>query len=364
MRILYDGEIYAMQSVGGINRYFANLVGKLPIDFLPTLTTCHPCKITYPDHPNLKTFFYKRFGFWPGRLSYWLEKHYFRSVASFNAFDIFHPTYYSLLTRQEVSQCRLPVVITVWDMIHEIFSEQIDPKGQLAEAKRKAILSAQAVICISENTKKDLLELYSLPQEKVTVTHLASEINLSLSHGLEPVPPQPYYLYVGGRNGYKNFDSLLAAFAKAVSVRPEITLCVVGPPFSEAEKKVIADLSLTERVEHYGYSNDTHLAKLYRCSIAFVYPSLYEGFGIPPLEAMSCGTVAVTSNCSSIPEVVGDAGILFNPRSTSDLADILLFLLDNPLERDRLIAKGHQRAKLFSWDKTVAQTIKVYRSVA
>jgi glycosyltransferase involved in cell wall biosynthesis len=249
-------------------------------------------------------------------------------------------------------------------MIHELFANEIDPKGQQAEKKRKAILAAQAVICISENTKKDLLERYSLPEEKVKVTYLASEIDASFSHGSEPVPSRPYYLYVGGRYEYKNFDGLLAAFAKALSVRPDIALCVVGSPFYETEEKLIAELGLTGHIEHYGYASDTHLAKLYRCSVAFVYPSLYEGFGIPPLEAMSCGTAVVASNCSSIPEVVGDAGILFDPKSTGDLADILLSLLDSPKERDRLIAKGYQRAQAFSWDKTVAQTLDVYRSVA
>jgi glycosyltransferase involved in cell wall biosynthesis len=248
-------------------------------------------------------------------------------------------------------------------MIHELFAETMDPKGQVSEMKRKAILSAQSILCISENTKKDLLEVYPVPEEKVSVTHLASEINASLSHGSELVPSRPYYLYVGGRFGYKNFDGLLAAFAKAVSVRPEIVLCVVGSPFNETEEKLIADLKLTDHIEHYRHASDGHLSKLYRCSVAFVYPSLYEGFGIPPLEAMSCGTAVVASNCSSIPEVVGDAGLLFDPKSTTDLADILLLLLDNSVERDRLIDKGYERAKTFSWDKTAAQTINVYRSV-
>lgn len=364
MRILYDGQIYAMQNAGGINRYFANLMSRLPEDCSPTLITCKSRNINYPTHPNLKTFSYKRFGFRPGFVSYWLEKYYFRSVTSCNSFDVIHPTYYSLLTRQELNHCRYPVVLTVYDMIHELFAEQIDSNGQYAQEKGKAILAAQAIICISENTKKDLLERYSLPEDRVTVTYLASEIDARLSYGSEPVPSQPYYLYVGSRVSYKNFDGLLAAFAKAVSVQPEIVLCVVGSPFNETEEKLIADLKLTERIEHYRYASDRHLAKLYRCSVAFVYPSLYEGFGIPPLEAMSCGTVVVASNCSSIPEVVGDAALLFNPKSTSDLADILLSLLDNPIERDRLIAKGYQRAQAFSWDKTVAQTIDVYRSVA
>jgi glycosyltransferase involved in cell wall biosynthesis len=127
---------------------------------------------------------------------------------------------------------------------------------------------------------------------------------------------------------------------------------------------LIAQLGLEQRILHYKYPSDYHLAKLYRCSIGLIYPSLYEGFGIPPLEAMSCKTVAITSNTSSLPEVVGDAGIMFNPTSTVDLAEILLWLLDNSIERDRLIAKGCERSKLFSWQKTADKTIEVYASVA
>jgi glycosyltransferase involved in cell wall biosynthesis len=364
MRILYDGQIYALQKAGGINRYFANLINRLPQDFTPALTICQSQKVNYPTHANLKTFFYQRWRFRPSRISYWLNQYYFRAIVSFNHFNVIHPTYYSLLTHQEFKQCRYPVVLTVYDMIHELFAKQIDAKGKQIEAKRKAILAAQAIICISENTKKDLLERYSLPEEKVTVTYLASEIDASFSHGSEPVPSRPYYLYVGSRAKYKNFDRLLAAFAKAVSVQPDITLCVVGAPFNETEQKQIAELQLSNRIEHYAYASDTHLAKLYRCSVAFVYPSLYEGFGIPPLEAMSCGTAVVASNCSSIPEIVGDAGILFDPESIGDLADILLSLLDSPTERDSLIAKGQQRAQAFSWDKTAAQTLEVYYSVS
>nr|WP_275973910.1 glycosyltransferase family 1 protein [Argonema galeatum] len=367
MRILYDGQVYAGQATGGINKYFNNIISRLPESFSPYLTIATKYQnheITYPAHPNLKTFKYARFGFRPGRLSYWIEKYYFRFFSGLYEFDVFHPSYYSLLTRQDLNKYQFPVVITVWDMIDEIFPEQLDPYGNLRRQKQKAIVSAQAIICISENTKKDLIERYSLPENKINVTYLAADIDSSLSYGSEPVPDRPYYLYVGHRTSYKNFDGLLLAFAKVVSVRPDIMLCVVGPYINKAEAKLIAELKLWDYVVHYEYATDTHLAKLYRCSVALVYPSKYEGFGIPPLEAMSCKTAVVASNCSSIPEVVGEAGLLFDPDSASELADILLFLLDNPTERDRLIAKGCQRSKAFTWEKTVAQTLDVYRSVS
>jgi glycosyltransferase involved in cell wall biosynthesis len=126
----------------------------------------------------------------------------------------------------------------------------------------------------------------------------------------------------------------------------------------------VAELGLDGRLELFEHPTDAHLAKLYRSSLALVYPSLYEGFGIPPLEAMSCGTPVVASDRSSLPEVVGDAGLLFDPRSADQLSDILRTLYDHPSERERLIERGYRRARLFSWEKTVGQTLDIYRAVA
>jgi glycosyltransferase involved in cell wall biosynthesis len=361
MQIFYDGKIYVDQMAGGINRYFANLISRLPKDYYPTITKIDHTTSQYPEHPNLRSLSCKRFR--PHRLSLPLEKLYFQHLISKQKFDLIHPTYYSLLTRQEVSNYSCPVVLTVHDMIHERFPKLFDPNDPTVEAKRKAILSAQQILCISENTKKDLLEQYPIAEEKITITYLGSELDISLSYGAEIVPSQPYFLYVGSRYKYKNFDGMLAAFAKVASEKPEVRLCIVGAPFNSEERQWIADLHLGDHIDHYQYANDHHLAKLYRCSVAFVYPSRYEGFGIPPLEAMACGTVAIAANTSSIPEVVGDAGLLFEPDTPGDLTDIMLLLLDHPVERDRFIAKGFERAKDFSWDKTAAQTMAVYQSV-
>lgn len=357
-----------MQAAGGVNRYFANIVSRLPESYTPYVIVSQTREVNFPVHPKLKVFNYGRLPLGHlsqrlGKLCSAFEKRYIENINIFHHINVVHPTYYSLLTKRDVKRYRCPVVITVYDMIHELFLKDKAGADLAIEEKRRAIMAAQAIICISENTKKDLLELYPVAESKVRVTPLASEINASLSYGSEPVPSRPYYLYVGSRDSYKNFDGLLSAFAQASAARPDVVLCVVGKPFAEAEEKLIAELKLTKRIEHYQHPNDRHLAKLYRCSVAFVYPSLYEGFGIPPLEAMACGTVVVAADCASIPEVVGDAGLLFNPRATSDLADILLHLLDNPAERERLIALGSQRVQVFSWDQTVAQTIDVYRSL-
>jgi glycosyltransferase involved in cell wall biosynthesis len=362
MHILYDGQIYKAQVAGGINRYFSNIISRLPSSFYPTLLTENNRDLNYPNNPNLKIIKWPQ-KFRPERLRIVVDKLYSETVNKFNRFDLAHPTYYSLVTRQEFTSYRFPIVITVYDMIHELFTDILSDSRSTIARKRQAVNVAQAIICISENTKQDLIKLYSIPEEKIWVTYLAQDIDISLSYGSEIIPNDSYYLFIGSRAKYKNFDRLLLAFAQVALRESDLKLCVIGAPFNQQELKMISELKLEHHIENYGYVTDTHLAKLYRNSIALVYPSLYEGFGIPPLEAMACETAVIASNCSSLPEVVGEAGLLFNPESVDDLIDRLLFLLKNPIERDNLINKGRERCKLFSWQKTVDKTIDVYRSL-
>ena len=366
IRLFYDGLIYATYSKqsGGISRYFDNLISRLPDDFYPGLTTDREKTGSHPTHPNLQLY---RFDlrFRPGRICNWLKKEYFQYIFNQYKPQLVHPTYYNLLTEREIKNYNFPIVITVYDMIHELFSYLIDTEGVTKELKRKAVFSADSILCISESTKKDLLELYPSLENRTKVTYLATEFSENYIDPDASVPSQPYFLYVGDRGTYKNFDQLLLAFSKIID-KPnydDLLLCVVGSPFHDQEKERLESLNLSKNVIHYGRATDGQLAKLYNSSIAFVYPSLYEGFGIPPLEAMACCTAVIGSNVSSIPEVIGDAGLLFDPKSTDELVDQLLFILQNPIQRDSLIQKGKQQVKKFSWDKTAKETVEIYRSL-
>jgi glycosyltransferase involved in cell wall biosynthesis len=368
VKILYDGEIFQMQSAGGINRYFANIIGALPRDYAPILALHTVRDVNYPSHPNLKLYQFgkMRVPDLSYRLSLYasrLEDAFLRRRLMYEHFDLFHPTYYRQLLSHFGPSVTGPKVVTVWDMIHELFAREMDPTGQYAAEKKASILSAQHIICISESTKRDLLQLYPVREANVSVTYLASAIDESMSHGPERVPDRPYYLYVGSRSSYKNFDRLLQAFAKVISSERDLVLCVVGSPFTADEMQLITDLRLIPNVEHYRDVSDEQLAKLYRCSIALVYPSLYEGFGIPPLEAMSCGTVAIVSNVSSLPEVVGDAGMLFDPTNADELSDMMLTLVTDESLRQEFIERGRRQTQRFSWSKTAAETVAVYRSL-
>ncbi|MDQ2974213.1 MAG: glycosyltransferase [Acidobacteriota bacterium] len=233
MRIFYDGEVFRMQSLGGVNRYFENLISSLPTDFKPSLLVPPTSDVSQVHHPNLTLYRYgkERLPKVSYRLNEYcaaLERRYWEQIRSVRGFDIAHPTYYSLITWREMSDYGYPVALTVWDMIYELFPRELDPTGEGAERKRTAIMNADAIICISQNTKQDLLEMYSLPESRVSVTYLAANLDASMSHGPERVPARPYYLYVGARAPHKNFDGLLEAFAKTISVNFDLSLCVVG----------------------------------------------------------------------------------------------------------------------------------------
>lgn len=371
MRILYDGSIFGFQAAGGISRFYASVIRRLPAAWQPTLITPVADNASFPVHPRLRVFRWRRFQ--PTRMSNVLERGYFRAIVSRARPQLVHPTYYSLLTRRLRGpnhfrvRPRCPVVISVWDMIHETYPEMMDPDGFWALRKREAIVAADAVICISEHTRRDLLERIPVPEDRVFVVPLASELDESMAQGGSPPLAAPYFLYVGGRNAYKNFDGLLAAFAKVAPQRAGVRLAVVGVPFLPAESARIAALGLSGRVERLPVVDDRQLACLYRGSVALVYPSLYEGFGIPPLEAMACGTAVIASDRSSLPEVVGDAGLSFDPTSpdaVDALAGHMFRVLDDPGARARLIVQGRARAARFSWDHTATRTIEIYRALA
>jgi glycosyltransferase involved in cell wall biosynthesis len=329
------------------------------------LTSARRHAINFPDHPRLELHVHElpRWTKAVRSIARVVQRRRFRRLQRAMPADVLHPTYYGLLSQTAWDACGLPVVLTVHDLIHERFRTELDPQGETAERKRQAVAAADAIICVSQHTKADLLEIYAPPAEKISVIPHASDLQPS---DLAPPPTNgpPYFLYVGSRATYKNFARLLDALQAIAGRHADVELQVVGPPFQAGERTRIEQLGLQHRIRHCGHVADRELVPLYRGSVAFVYPSLYEGFGIPVLEAMSCGCVVVASNRTSIPEVVGGAGLLFDPSSTEALAACLADLLESPARRQALIDQGFRRAQQFSWERTAEQTVAVYRAVA
>lgn len=365
MKILYDGYIYRIQRAGGINRYLANLIDGLPADWTPLLTVKETRQLTFPAHPRLAL---KRFPLpqlRPRRLAEWAANRYYAGMETQRGLALIHSVFHYSLTGNYSVKRSAPFLLTIHDMIPEVFREDVDPTGSEAEVKRKAAASATAIICDSQNTRADFLARHPFPADRVFVIHLASELSSAQAHGQEPVPERPYFLFVGARPIYKNFVRLAMAFAHVAEKWPDVELCVIGAPFDATERGLLDALNIRPRVRNLGQVDDPHLAKLYRCSAALVYASRYEGFGIPPLEAMACGTLVIAGAVSSLPEVIGEAAIRIDPQSVDSLVAAMLRVRDlDSAEREKLIAAGLAQAARFSWQETVRRTLEVYKIVA
>jgi glycosyltransferase involved in cell wall biosynthesis len=179
-----------------------------------------------------------------------------------------------------------------------------------------------------------------------------------------PRLPKPFFLHVGMRGAYKNFGNLLSAYASSPMLRRDFDLIAFGSNgFTQRENESIQDLGLTSLQVRHLSGDDALLGHLYREAVAFIYPSLYEGFGIPPLEAMGFGCPVLCGKTSSIPEVVGDAGLYFDPNRVEAIADAMERVALSAELRLDLVARGNERVRQFSWERCAAETLDVYRDL-
>jgi glycosyltransferase involved in cell wall biosynthesis len=284
----------------------------------------------------------------------------FRAYALAHRADVYHATSYKLLLPPRRNRAR---VVTFLDCVEERHAALWgDEAGRASSIKRSAATRSDGILCISRSTQRDLIELYGVPEEKTAVTYLASSLSVP-PDGTRPVA-EPYLLNVGARWSYKNFDTLLRAFASTPRLHKHFRLIAFGAqPASAEELRLIDELKIVGRVD-FLRGDDQMLANLYAAAAALVYPSKYEGFGLPPLEAMSYGCPVVSSNTSSLPEVVGDAGLMFDPNSVEEMAHQTLRVVEDPSLRDRLIEAGRGQHAKFSWDRCAAETLEFYRRFA
>jgi glycosyltransferase involved in cell wall biosynthesis len=274
--------------------------------------------------------------------------------------DILHETYYSA---QAFGQGRRRV-LTVYDMNHEVYPGRLDGDIGGTKEKKAAVERADHVICISESTRRELIEFFGTPSEKTSVVHLASSLNIGESSPSRTAREgRPYILFVGGRYYYKNFLRLCRAFAASERLRNDFVLTTFGGgPFTSEERETLSRLGISESV--IGLSGgDAELVEAYRGAHLFVYPSEREGFGLPPLEAMSVGCPVVCSDSTSLPEVVGDAALLFDPQSVDEMTSQMEKLAYSDSLRGDLIAKGLERSRMFSWRRCAEETMAVYSQV-
>ena len=238
----------------------------------------------------------------------------------------------------------------------------------------RTLKTADKIITDSNSTKKDLVNYFNIPEEKIKVIFLAADEKFKPLNNEEINEVKqkyslnfPFILYVGLLHPRKNIPSLIEAYYKLKLKKDDMEYKLVIAGKNNGKCKdifgTVGRLNLQKDVIFTGYVLDEDLPALYNATDLFVYPSLYEGFGLPPLEAMACGTPVITSNTSSLPEVVGDAGIMVDPYDVDGLADAMHEVLTNDGLREDMIKRGLKRAKMFSWEKCAKETLRVYLSL-
>lgn len=365
MKIAFDEYAFCMQQYGGVSRYFTRLAEQLA-ELEQTV------KIFAPLHRNhyldrlprqlVKGYRINNYPPKTTRLAMPLNRLWNKAAINVWRPDVVHETFYS---RHRVASRKTPTVITIHDMIHELFPEEFPRNDQTSRAKKVAAMRADHIICISENTRKDLISLFGIPEEKISVVYhgidCVAPVGTEITY---PSPDQPFILYVGVRNQYKNFGRLLHAISSSPQLKKDFKIIAFGGgPFSPLEENLICKSGFSPGQIIHVKGSDDILARLYTTATAFVYPSLYEGFGFPPLEAMAHNCPVISSNASCLPEIIGNAADFFDPRNEESIASAIAAVVYSESRRQELIRKGQSLITHFSWDKCAMETLAVYRRI-
>lgn len=289
-------------------------------------------------------------------------------------FDLWH------FTNQTLSFIpRSPAVLTVFDII-EILEPQRAFGKMVARFLYRGIPKAAHIICVSQYSRKSLQSVYQVPDERITIVPLAANQFFSVDenakysvayaeflHKFELTPEQKIILYVGSDHPRKNLPTLARAFAQIKKDIPDAVLMKVGDPGVPEGRveflRILDELGIRDKVKFYGNAKDQALRFLYNIADVFVFPSTFEGFGIPPLEAMACGCPVVVSNATSLSEVVGDAALLHDPHDVEGFAASIKHVLTNKNLAQDLRQRGLSQATKFSWKSSAQKTLEVYRKV-
>lgn len=362
MKILFD-HLCFWERYGGVSKYFVELLSRIPKEerILSVHYTNQNEYISRLPESNVKSLF--------GNFSFRGKPRLVRDVGKIfslpnilrSNYDIYHPTHYDTYALPFVPK-KVKTVATIHDLnyfkIPQLYNRR---SNRLAEQELQMAKKVDHIITISNNTKNDIIELWNIPEERISVIYHGIE-HMQYQQKLPILHNRPYILYVGRRNEYKNFQALIKAFTRISQVHKEIDLVCTGFPFTENEKKQLSQFGILSRCYSY-QASELQLNQLYQNAEVFVFPSFYEGFGMPILEAMSAKCPTVLANTSCFPEIAQDAAIYFDPYQSDDLAMALINVLESTDLRQNLIEKGNERVKDFSWDKCANQHLEVYKSL-
>ncbi len=369
MKILVDPQTYNEQKFGGISRYHTELY----LEYQKTKDIQIICPILFSDNLHLKeaSLFqsFRNTIFESKLIPKFIRKKIIKLYKKKNInatiealeegnFDVLMPTYYNPYFLEKLNG--KPYVLTLHDMIHELFPHYFTRDLHTVKNKKLLLENATKVIAVSQNTKKDILKIYPhIDSTKIEVVYLSHSVKTTQNAKVNL--PKEYVLFVGNRKNYKNFIFFLNAVAPILKAYPKLFVVAAGGnKFTKDEQQLIRKLGVSNQILHQNFE-DLELAAYYSQAKCFVFPSEYEGFGIPVLESMACGCPIVLANHSSFPEVAGEAGVYFELNNESDLKNKILKLIEDNDFRVKHIQMGLQQAQKFSWKKTASECLDVYK---
>ncbi len=376
-KVFIDHQIFSLQTFGGISRYFSELIRNSNMNLqveLPAVysRSRHLKELTQLKHlqewPNAESNIGKKLLAklnFMHRLDPFQENNLKLSEAiNANPLAVVHATYYnpyflSLLKKET------KLVVTIYDLIHENFPEFSSPDDKTCTHRKEILTRADHVICISQETKNDLMSHYQIKDDKISVIHLSDSFKsiVTIDEDFESRLPSKYFLFTGNRSAYKNWFFLLRAFQKVRKAHTDVFLVCTGSPFSPGEKAYLEDLGVHSAVRHFS-PNEIQLYSLYKNAVAFIFPSYAEGFGIPVLEAMRAGTPALLSDIPVFKEIAGDSAAYFPPKDIRSLNSMMVRVLEDKVFAEKLRKMGFSQVKNYSWEKTAAETFNIYKRLS
>ena len=354
IKILFEHSIFLHQKYGGISKYIFNLNNHLKKKKINSKIFSPIIINNYLKKPDNRNIFFLKFNSIP----LFCRKLFFliNNLLTLIYYYFFKPKFVHLSYYNNfLNKFKIPYILTVYDLIHE--KTQRDTQGL---SKSKLIKNAKKIICISHKTKKDLLKYYKVKKKNIEVIHLG--VNSDKKFNIKK--KKNFILFVGQRNGYKNFNCFLKAYKSSKFLISNYKIVAFGgSQLSFSEINLIKKYKIKDRIEFVS-GNDEKLFNLYRRASLFVFPSFHEGFGLPILEAMSVGCPVACSNIDIFHEIAGNSCQYFNPRNTSDVKFKIESVLKSQNKQKKLIKEGLKRTKKFSWDKCASKTTAIYQSIA
>ena len=361
MKVLFD-HLCFWQKYGGVPRYFIELMKRMPKDSY--LTTVKFSNNEYlAELPNIKYHsFLKGIQFiGKARLESEIGKIFSIPYLLNGNFNIYHQTHYDPYAFKYLSK-KIAKVTTIHDMNYYAIPSYFSKNPRLKKQMEESLRHIDKIITISNNSKNDICNYLNIPEDKVTVIYHGVDVEKIHNINRNDIFNEPYILFVGARNKYKNFDRFIEAFILIKRQYPNLKLYCAGNMPSKSEMLYLVSKKIDKSIRFISAS-DTELILLYKHALVFVFPSLYEGFGLPLLEAMASNCPMAISNTSCFPEIALDAASYFCPTDVDSIVNAIMRVLSDDDFRLKIIEKGQSRVKNFSWEKSVEEHIKLYNSL-